>query len=208
MEPEPQPPAPRRMLYSALTAVVFTTMFERLSYYAITGNFLMYVTIRPFLWSNENATLLNLLSLALSYFSAVIFGIVSDVWVPKFYVIAISLIVFSSMSLLYPILYPFYGHDYILPTNLTCVDNGQNASYLEVLSNFSKYICKLGNDASDTNRPLFSENCSYPIIFDDVLMMSCAGAIEATLVVRDVQATTHTCSGDVAMVITGIVDRR
>ena len=180
---EPLPPVPKKILYLSLVAVVLTTMFERLAYYSNTGNFIMYVTIRPFLWSYTNATLVSLLLSSLSYFSALFFGLLSDVWVAKYYVVAYAMFVFSFVSILLPILYPYYGPNYILPSHLVCRDYWQTIPpFLYVFSNISTYICTLGN-ATDANpdRSLFIENCSIPLLIDNILMMASAGAIDATL---------------------------
>ena len=178
---EPNPPTLPKLLYPALTAVVLTVLFEKLGFFAITGNFIMFLNTRPMLWTYANASLLNLLSSALTYFSAIFFGILSDVCVAKYYVIAVAMLIFAIMTVLYPILYPYYGPYFVLPSNISCPDFWQEP-FLKVFDTISEHIpfCKLGND-TDTERSLFSENCSTPILFDSVLMMLSAGAIEATL---------------------------
>ena len=186
---EPQPPPHRRNMYTALTAVVFTTAFQRFGYYSIIGNLFMFLVSSPLSWSIANATRVQVLSSALCYLSAIFFGILSDVWIAKYYVIVYAMFIFATTTVLYPILYPHNWQYYILPTH-SCVDNLQNSSYYQFFTKFSKQICQLGNNTSGS---LFNENCAIPIIIDIFLMMLSAGAIEAALIPFGSELVTDSC---------------
>lgn len=135
--------ATRRRRLIACIMIGLTEFFERLAFYGLTGNLVMYFARRPLHWNAYNAAFASLLAQGVCYFSSIFFGWLSDGFLSKFTLLTLSFGLYAVLYAVFPLLFPYY-----VPYTGLPVHDPWQWSWLAPLSNFSLMFCRPFNYTS------------------------------------------------------------
>ena len=95
---------------AACLAVLVTVILERIAFYGLIGNFVMFLGLSPLSWNSYNSILALFIFTGLSYMTALFGGWIADTCLGKYKTIVLFLLVYTGGYVCMPLLHPF-PHD-------------------------------------------------------------------------------------------------
>ncbi|XP_061189598.1 solute carrier family 15 member 4-like [Saccostrea echinata] len=132
-------------------SILLTVALERLAFYSLTGNLVLFLNSLPFSWKSYNALYCTFVFLGISYVLSFVGGIVADTWLGKFKTLLLSFIIY------------LVGYIF-LPVITFEKETSQNTTFLPDICGKNDFdddkmyeiIASKGKEETD----LFSENCA------------------------------------------------
>ncbi|KAJ8312562.1 hypothetical protein KUTeg_009935 [Tegillarca granosa] len=155
-------------------SVLATVALERLAFYSLTGNLVLFLNSYPFLWESYNALNASFFFLGVTCFSSFFGGLVADTCLGRFKTLIVSLLIYIAGYVFFPVIAEEHGEVY----------KYGNSSY----KNFTlPPICGKMTDP-DNLGPGLSESCNSKM--DDVFKENCSGLVYVILLVVAIGAGT------------------
>ena len=92
------------MFQLACAAILIAVLFERLAYYGIVGNLVLFLNMDPLEWVSYNATSALFIFTGISYFAALIGGWIADAYLGKFKTLVLFFVLYIAGYSLFPAL--------------------------------------------------------------------------------------------------------
>lgn len=147
----------------ACYAILLTVILERIAFYAVVGNLVVFLSHKPMNFLAGNASEMLLLYTGLAYFTSLFGGWIADSTLGRFSTIFFAFIIYMCCYIFLPLLYPY-------PYNIHMWDStSQNISF----------ICHAGNESPE--RSLLSENCAFAVLVPLCVMAIGIGAVKANI---------------------------
>ncbi|KAK6968606.1 solute carrier family 15 member 4 isoform X2 [Biomphalaria glabrata] len=145
----------------AIFTILSSVVLERISFYGLTGNLVLFLNKNPFLWESYNAMNAMFLFFGITYITSLIGGWIADSCLGRFKFMLLAFVI--------------YGLGYAL---LPCValNSDENAS-TELLPG----ICQQSNSTATANN-LFEEKCAWLIILTLIIVGIGAGLLKSSIV--------------------------
>lgn len=159
-ESEPKPGNARKVKV-AQGAILLTVALERLAFYSLTGNLVLFLNRDPFIWKSYNALYCTFVFLGISYVLSFVGGIIADTLLGKFKTLLFAFVI--------------YLVGYIFLPVVTYEDNTVSAEN----NTFLQAICgkfRNSEDQQNDKRSLIEENCAV-LIFGILTIISVGSGI-------------------------------
>lgn len=159
-ESEPKPGNARKVKV-AQGAILLTVALERLAFYSLTGNLVLFLNRDPFIWKSYNALYCTFVFLGISYVLSFVGGIIADTLLGKFKTLLFAFVI--------------YLVGYIFLPVVTYEDNTVSAEN----NTFLQAICgkfRNSEDQQNDKPSLIEENCAA-LIFGILTIISVGSGI-------------------------------
>jgi dipeptide/tripeptide permease len=123
-------------------AILLTVALERLAFYSLTGNLVLFLNSGPFSWRSYNALYCTFIFLGISYVLSFVGGIIADTWLGKFKALLLSFVIYIVGYVFLPVI--THGVEFI-SENITALpdicggsdddDNGDGSHMYEIIVN-------------------------------------------------------------------------
>ncbi|XP_067683314.1 solute carrier family 15 member 4-like [Haliotis asinina] len=142
---------------TACGAILLSVVFERLAFYALAGNLVLFLNKRPFTWESYHAMNASFYFLGLSFVTSLFGGWLADSVFGRFKAIIVALVIYIVGYVFMPLLSPKDDRNSILLPDV-CRLHRQNGTYIV---NHTREF-DLGDSDSDDKNP-FDEKCAWLI---------------------------------------------
>lgn len=153
-------------------SVLATVALERLAFYSLTGNLVLFLNTYPFLWESYNALNASFFFFGITYFSSFFGGLVADTCLGRFKTLIVALLIYIAGYAFFPVISEEHEEAY------------GNSSYSNITL---PPICGKMTDP-DNPGPGVSKNCNGQM--EDAFEENCSGLIYVILMVVAVGAGT------------------
>ena len=151
---------------AASAAILLSLVFERIAFYGLVGNLVLFLNKDPYLWESYHAIDASLYFFGLSFVMSLIGGWLADAVLGRFKALLISFLI--------------YVAGYVLMPLMTQEKTKSGASNISLPS-----ICTLGNDSDahrgDSDHDPFDENCAWLIFIALTIIAIGTGSVKANI---------------------------
>lgn len=162
----------------SLVILLLVNLTERIAYYGLISNYVLYLNKQPLYWESYNASTILLIFLGITYVSSLIGGWISDSLLGKFYTIAISYIIYIIGYAAFPLL--AYNQNEV---PRFCNSNRSIIDWVVINSNDVTHsnMTSTRRPVDNFNRSIADESCSWIIIITVILVGIAVGFIKSNL---------------------------
>lgn len=154
----------------ALFTILMSVVLEKISFYGLTGNLVLFLNMTPFQWESYHAMNALLVFYGITYIVSLIGGWVADSCLGRYKAMLLAFLIYISGH----ILLPFVAEtDDILFHNMTNATEGESAALPKVCINRIPRTGDVGNP--------FQENCSWLIYVTLIIIGIGAGAMKSSI---------------------------
>lgn len=151
----------------SLASILLAVVLERLTYYGITGNLVLFLNEAPYLWESYHAISASFLFFGISYIMSLVGGWISDSFLGRFKTIVLSYGIYLCGSVLLPFLASFEE------------DDDANLGNVSLPKVCAAAAVKAGN--SSPVESLFDEQCAWLIFLTLIIIAIAAGILKANI---------------------------
>ncbi|XP_059147178.1 solute carrier family 15 member 4-like isoform X2 [Physella acuta] len=154
----------------ALFTILMSVVLEKISFYGLTGNLVLFLNMAPFQWESYHAMNALLVFYGITYIVSLIGGWVADSCLGRYKAMLFAFLIYMSGH----ILLPFVAEtDDIIFYNLTNTTDGDSAALPKVCINRIPRTGDIGNP--------FQENCSWLIYVTLIIIGIGAGSMKSSI---------------------------
>ncbi|ESO97977.1 hypothetical protein LOTGIDRAFT_103713 [Lottia gigantea] len=154
--------------------ILFTVILERLAFYGLSGNLVLFLNTKPYVWMSYNALTAMFYFFGISYISPLFGGWLADSIVGRFKAILVAFLIYGAGYAMLPFLAPV-SDDIISTTEplpeMCLVHHDYNASYNSTPLDIT----------SSTTYNSFEENCAWLIYIVLTVIAIGAGSVKANI---------------------------
>lgn len=159
----------------SLITLLIVNLTERIAYYGLICNYVLYLNKQPLYWESYNASTILLVFLGITYASSLIGGWIADSLLGKYYTIIISYCIYIIGYAAFPLL---ANNQNSVPSY--CNSNRSIIDWDIITSGFNKFNSSRPQTDS-FSRSIADESCSWVVIITVVLVGIAVGFIKANL---------------------------
>lgn len=153
----------KRHIKAALTSILIAVVFERLAYYGLTGNLVLFLNETPFNWESYHAVSASFLFFGITYIMSLLGGWISDSLLGRFKTIVLA----YGIYLCGYVVLPFFAHQQIsISPPSICPSTNSNVTT---------------NTTSDAPETIFGEPCAGLIITTLTVIAVATGILKANI---------------------------
>ena len=147
----------------ACVAILLTVVFERIAFYGLVGNFVMFLNQWPLNWMSYNAVTALFVFTGLSYMTSLFGGWIADSCLGKFRAIVLFFIIYIAGYVCLPLLHPFPDDH---PSKWTVPKWCHVRNHNESWRNVSPYTTDnpFAPIQDSKYRPTYEENCFWLVM--------------------------------------------
>ncbi|XP_076452782.1 solute carrier family 15 member 4-like [Babylonia areolata] len=162
----------RRHVYRtriASAAILLSLVFERIAFYGLAGNLVLFLNKDPFKWESYHAINASLYFFGLCFATSFIGGWLADSFLGRFKTLVISFVIYVAGYVLMPVMSPKS------PPSITIWDQNKTISL--------PAICKVGDDHDGDNADTdpFDERCAWLVFVALLIIAVGTGFVKANI---------------------------
>ena len=160
----------------ACLAILITVIFERIAFYALIGNLVMFLNQDPLKWTSYNAVTALFIFTGLSYMTAIFGGWIADTCLGKFKTIVLFLLVYIGGFVCMPLLHPYpteSDNPHITPRWCGSAPNASSG----VTPSTVPWVPIAGDDP----RSPYQENCAWLVCVALIIIAIGNGSVKANI---------------------------
>ena len=155
---------------AASTAILLSLVFERIAFYGLVGNLVLFLNKEPYRWESYHAIDASLYFFGLSFVMSLIGGWLADAFLGRFKALLISFLIYVAGYVLMP----------LMTQKATKFPNGTMMPHKSLPS-----ICNMGNDTDahvdDSDHDPFDERCAWLIYIALTVIAIGTGFVKANI---------------------------
>ncbi|GAB1608135.1 solute carrier family 15 member 4-like [Argonauta hians] len=149
---------------TSCAAILIVEACERIAFYSLLGNLVLFLNEKPLLWNAYNASSLSFYFLGLSFITALLGGLIADTLLGRFKGLLLSFLIY------------ILGYFFLLFVSSPFRNDGQPDLFYSFCSNWTH------NSSAEHIPEIFQENCAIPIFFILTLTAFGIGSFKANII--------------------------